>query len=34
LTGKRGRTKGKARRLIIDAAFHLLGQERSFSSLC
>lgn len=33
MTGNRVQQKEKTRRLIIDAAFHLLSQERSFSSL-
>lgn len=33
MAGNRVQQKEKTRRLIIDAAFHLLSQERSFSSL-
>jgi AcrR family transcriptional regulator len=33
MTGNRVQQKEKTRRLIIDAAFHLLSQQRSFSSL-
>lgn len=33
MAGNRVQQKEKTRRLVIDAAFHLLSQERSFSSL-
>ncbi len=33
MTANRAQQKEKTRRMIIDAAFHLLSQERSFASL-
>ncbi len=33
MSGHRAQQKEKTRRMIIDAAFHLLGQERSYASL-
>lgn len=33
MTGPRAQQKEKTRRIIIDAAFHLLSQERSYASL-